>query len=97
MEELRFGGSAVRGRNANESRPSLSQRKSLRCIRKSSRSPARIRRNGNRYPRTEYDALVGKLAALHKFKREQIVLGCGSVHHKLLVFPRFTLAPASSD
>ena len=33
---------------------------------------------GNRYPRTEYDALLDKLAALHKVKREQIVLGCGS-------------------
>jgi histidinol-phosphate aminotransferase len=33
---------------------------------------------GNRYPRTEYDTLVAKLAALHKVKREQIVLGCGS-------------------
>jgi histidinol-phosphate aminotransferase len=33
---------------------------------------------GNRYPRTEYDTLLDKLAALHKVKREQIVLGCGS-------------------
>jgi histidinol-phosphate aminotransferase len=33
---------------------------------------------GNRYPRTEYDTLVDKLAALHKVKREQITLGCGS-------------------
>ena len=33
---------------------------------------------GNRYPRTEYDTLVDKLATLHKVKREQIVLGCGS-------------------
>ena len=33
---------------------------------------------GNRYPRTEYDTLVDKLAALHRVKREQIVLGCGS-------------------
>jgi histidinol-phosphate aminotransferase len=33
---------------------------------------------GNRYPRTEYDTLIDKLAALHKVKREQIVLGCGS-------------------
>jgi histidinol-phosphate aminotransferase len=32
----------------------------------------------NRYPRTEYDTLLDKLAALHKVKREQIVLGCGS-------------------
>jgi histidinol-phosphate aminotransferase len=33
---------------------------------------------GNRYPRTEYDTLVDKLAALHNVKRDQIVLGCGS-------------------
>jgi histidinol-phosphate aminotransferase len=33
---------------------------------------------GNRYPRTEYDTLTDKLAALHNVKREQIVLGCGS-------------------
>lgn len=32
----------------------------------------------NRYPRTEYDTLLDKLAALHRVKREQIVLGCGS-------------------
>lgn len=34
--------------------------------------------SANRYPRTEYDTLVDKLVALHKVKREQIVLGCGS-------------------
>src|SRR5438270_6528936 len=34
--------------------------------------------HGNRYPRTEYDTLIDKLAALHHVKREQIVLGCGS-------------------
>lgn len=33
---------------------------------------------GNRYPRTEYDTLTDKLAALHRVKREQIVIGCGS-------------------
>ena len=33
---------------------------------------------GNRYPRTEYDTLIDKLAALHHVKHEQIVLGCGS-------------------
>jgi histidinol-phosphate aminotransferase len=32
----------------------------------------------NRYPRTEYDAITNKLAALHHVKNEQIVLGCGS-------------------
>jgi histidinol-phosphate/aromatic aminotransferase/cobyric acid decarboxylase-like protein len=34
--------------------------------------------SGNRYPRTEYDTLVDKLAALHNVKSEQIVVGCGS-------------------
>jgi histidinol-phosphate aminotransferase len=34
--------------------------------------------SGNRYPRTEYDALLDRLSALHKVKREQIILGCGS-------------------
>jgi histidinol-phosphate aminotransferase len=34
--------------------------------------------SSNRYPRTEYDTLIGKLAALHNVKPEQIVLGCGS-------------------
>ena len=32
----------------------------------------------NRYPRTEYDSLVAKIAALHAVKSEQVVLGCGS-------------------
>jgi histidinol-phosphate aminotransferase len=32
----------------------------------------------SRYPRTEYDSLLSKLAALHSVKTEQIVLGCGS-------------------
>jgi len=34
--------------------------------------------SSNRYPRTEYETLVGKLATLHNVKSEQIVLGCGS-------------------
>lgn len=34
--------------------------------------------SGNRYPRTEYETLAAKLAAQHKVKAEQIVLGCGS-------------------
>ncbi len=34
--------------------------------------------SGNRYPRTEYDALCAKLAAMHRVKPEQIVLACGS-------------------
>jgi len=34
--------------------------------------------SGNRYPRTEYDTLIGKLAAQHNVEPEQIVLGCGS-------------------
>jgi histidinol-phosphate aminotransferase len=32
----------------------------------------------NRYPRTEYDSLVAKIAALHAIKPEQVTLGCGS-------------------
>ena len=32
----------------------------------------------NRYPRTEYDSLLNKIASLHRVKPEQIVLGCGS-------------------
>src|SRR5579864_2750766 len=34
--------------------------------------------SSNRYPRTEYETLIGKVAATHKVKPEQIVLGCGS-------------------
>ncbi|HXC46936.1 MAG TPA: histidinol-phosphate transaminase [Candidatus Sulfotelmatobacter sp.] len=34
--------------------------------------------SSNRYPRTEYDTLIEKLAASHHVKPEQIVLGCGS-------------------
>jgi histidinol-phosphate aminotransferase len=33
---------------------------------------------GNRYPRTEYDSLISKIAGLHRIRPEQIVLGCGS-------------------
>src|SRR5262249_60619338 len=33
---------------------------------------------GNRYPRTEYDSLMNKIAALHQVRPEQIVLGCAS-------------------
>lgn len=33
---------------------------------------------GNRYPRTEYDDLVHRLAALHKVDAKQIIIGCGS-------------------
>ena len=32
----------------------------------------------NRYPRTQYETLIQKLATQHKVKPEQIVLGCGS-------------------
>jgi histidinol-phosphate aminotransferase len=32
----------------------------------------------NRYPRTEYDSLLAKIASHHAVKLEQIVLGCGS-------------------
>src|SRR6266481_4729299 len=34
--------------------------------------------SSNRYPRTEYDTLTAKLAAMDKVKPEQIVLACGS-------------------
>jgi histidinol-phosphate aminotransferase len=33
---------------------------------------------GNRYPDREVDDLVDAIAALHKVKREQVVMGCGS-------------------
>jgi histidinol-phosphate aminotransferase len=33
---------------------------------------------GGRYPRSEYDLLLNKIAAFHAVKAEQIVLGCGS-------------------
>jgi len=33
---------------------------------------------GNRYPRTEYDSLLNKIAGLHQVKPERVVLGCGS-------------------
>ena len=55
-------------RNENPYGPS---ERVLRVLRESAAS-------GNRYPRTEYDTLTDKLAALHQVKREQIVLGCGS-------------------
>lgn len=32
----------------------------------------------NRYPRTEYDTLIAKIAAFHAVKPEQVALGCGS-------------------
>ncbi len=32
----------------------------------------------NRYPRTDYELLRGKLVALHAIKDEQLLLGCGS-------------------
>ena len=55
-------------RNENPYGPS---EKTLNVLRESAAA-------GNRYPRTEYDTLLDKLAALHKVKRDQIVLGCGS-------------------
>jgi histidinol-phosphate aminotransferase len=33
---------------------------------------------GNRYPRTEYDSLIARIATLHAAKPEQVALGCGS-------------------
>jgi histidinol-phosphate aminotransferase len=55
-------------RNENPYGPS---KKVLAVLRESAAS-------GNRYPRTEYDTLLDKIAVLHNVKREQIVLGCGS-------------------
>jgi histidinol-phosphate aminotransferase len=46
----------------------------------------------NRYPRTEYDLLLSKIAALHGVKSEQIVLGCGSSEILRLITTKF-LAP----
>jgi histidinol-phosphate aminotransferase len=34
--------------------------------------------NSNRYPRSECESLISKIATLHKVKPEQILLGCGS-------------------
>lgn len=34
--------------------------------------------NSNRYPRMQYGALTAKIAAAHKVKVEQVLLGCGS-------------------
>jgi histidinol-phosphate aminotransferase len=34
--------------------------------------------SANRYPRMEYNGLVERIAALHKVKPEQVLLGCGS-------------------
>lgn len=47
----------------------------------------------NRYPHTEYDDLVSKLAALHRVRPEQIVLGCGSSEILRLAAEEF-LGPA---
>ena len=55
-------------RNENPYGPS---EKVLALLRESAES-------GNRYPRTEYDTLCAKLAAMHRVKPEQIVLACGS-------------------
>lgn len=34
--------------------------------------------DGSRYPETEHDSLLNKLAVLHRVRAEQILLGCGS-------------------
>lgn len=47
----------------------------------------------NRYPHTEYDVLVSKLAALHRVRPKQIVLGCGSSEIQRLAVEEF-LGPA---
>ena len=78
--ELALWGNAAAASEASAAEPILLYRnenpygpseKVLAVLRESAAS-------GNRYPRTEYDTLLDKLAALHKVKREQIVLGCGS-------------------
>jgi histidinol-phosphate aminotransferase len=81
MEAALWGNSVpAAGANADHTEPVLLYRnenpygaseKVVAVLRESASS-------GNRYPRTEYDTLLDKLAALHKVKREQIVLGCGS-------------------
>jgi histidinol-phosphate aminotransferase len=48
---------------------------------------------GNRYPGTEYDSLISKIARLHRVRPEQIVLGCGSSEVLRLVAEEF-LGPA---
>ena len=66
--EARSGEPVLLYRNENPYGPSD---KVLKVLRDSASA-------SNRYPRTEYDTLIDKLAALHQVKREQIVLGCGS-------------------
>jgi histidinol-phosphate aminotransferase len=62
------GGPILLNRNENPYGPSEKVQSALRDAEARS----------NRYPRTEYDALIAKLATLHAVKPEQIVLGCGS-------------------
>src|SRR5206468_10787557 len=33
---------------------------------------------GHRYPDSQYEALVGKIAELHRVSTDQVVMGCGS-------------------
>src|SRR6266849_9756908 len=66
--EIRAAEPVLLYRNENPYGPS---EKVLKVLRESAAA-------SNRYPRTEYDTLIDKLAALHQVKREQIVLGCGS-------------------
>src|SRR5258708_28102736 len=104
MEEALWGNSAPEGvataagpvllyRNENPYGPS---KEVLAVLRESASA-------GHRYPRTEYDTLVDKLAALHKLKREQIMLACRSGETRCmaaLAFPRpaYTLAsPAATS
>jgi histidinol-phosphate aminotransferase len=47
-------------------------------------------RDANRYPDSSADALVAKLAKMHKVKPEQIVLGCGSTEILKLAASAFT-------
>src|SRR5207245_9308265 len=33
---------------------------------------------GHRYPDSQYEALVGKIAELHRVSADQVIMGCGS-------------------
>ena len=72
-------GPILLGRNENPYGPS---EKVLAAMREASPE-------GNRYPRTEYDALISRIAALHRVPPEQIVLGCGSAEVLRLAVDEF--------
>ncbi len=47
-------------------------------------------RDANRYPDSSYEALVAKLAKMHKVKPEQVIVGCGSTEILKLAASAFT-------